>query len=404
MKQQRPMAGSGAKRAIAVLLALCLFGAAGCGKKPEPNGSGSSAPQPTVSAPDDASIPTEESTGAAADTTAAAEGTTGTAGMQTTAARGTKTTPGKQTKTTASTPATTAGTKKPSVRLSDKKTGSLGCGFYCVNMDDYGFDTKWRALAESDYVNTIFYSGTKWLPELKECNVKTWYGIHGIYEKVRTGASGWQENFDEVWQEICDTGCADAVLGWYLDEPMNMSAVKELSKYARKYGKRFFVCYTGQATDPTVFGGYIDENSHINKDNVQYLTDIAVDHYWEVKGNENTYVKLYASIHKSMPADCRVWYIPNTMTDKDLVEKSKAEQKAQGKIRIEHIRYMLEWLEKEPVKNRGGIIFFAYDFDSQDEGRYGLWNFNQHADNAWNDVLAETIRVGRDICAGKYDR
>ena len=84
MKQQRPMAGSGAKRAIAALLALCLFGAAGCGKKPEPNGSGSSAPQPTVSAPDDASIPTEESTGAAADTTAAAEGTTGTAGMQTT--------------------------------------------------------------------------------------------------------------------------------------------------------------------------------------------------------------------------------------------------------------------------------------------------------------------------------
>ena len=53
---------------------------------------------------------------------------------------------------------TTKRTTKPTVATtvrrqpldSDKKTSSVGSGFYCVNFDKYGFDTKWQELAKSE--------------------------------------------------------------------------------------------------------------------------------------------------------------------------------------------------------------------------------------------------------------
>ena len=66
------------------------------------------------------------------------------------------------------------------------------------------------------------------------------------------------------------------MLGWYIDRPDNMPAVKELSRYAQKYGKRFFICFTVAATNGEVYGGYQGAEHTISKDTMQYLTDIAV--------------------------------------------------------------------------------------------------------------------------------
>ena len=302
-------------------------------------------------------------------------------------------------------PAVTTTTRRASLP-SDAKVGSVGSGFYCVNFDKYGFDTKWRNLAQSDYVNTMFCDSTKFLAELKDYNVKVWCGVHDIYTKVVNNTAGWKDNFDQRYQEIKDSGHEDAVLGWYIDEPDNMPAVKELSRYAQKYGKRFFICFTVMATNGEVYGGYQGPEHTISKDTMQYLTDIAVDHYWDVdEGNNKVgYEKLYKSLHNAMPDDCKVWYIPNTFAGWGIVDKSSTEIQAEAKKRIRHIQYMYECLKAEPVENRGGILFFSYDFNSSAEKLYGLWNINDKTNGAWNNVMNEAIRVGREICTGKISR
>ena len=303
-------------------------------------------------------------------------------------------------------PAVTTTTTRRASLPSDAKVGSVGSGFYCVNFDKYGFDTKWRNLAQSDYVNTMFCDSTKFLAELEEYNVKVWYGVHDIYTKVVNNTAGWKDSFDQRYQEIKDSGHEDVVLGWYIDEPDNMPAVKELSRYAQKYGKRFFICFTVAATNGEVYGGYQGPEHTISKDNMQYLTDIAVDHYWDVdEGNNKAgYEKLYKSLHNAMPDDCKVWYIPNTFAGWGIVDKSSTEIQAEAKKRIRHIQYMYECLKAEPVENRGGILFFSYDFDSSAEKLYGLWNINEKTNGAWNNVMNEAIRVGREICTGKISR
>ena len=336
-------------------------------------------------------------TSAEGETTMPTENAATTSGKKTTVRQTTTTK-----KTTTTKAAVTTTTRRASLP-SDAKVGSVGSGFYCVNFDKYGFDTKWKDLAQSDYVNTMFCDSTKFLAELKEYNVKVWCGVHDIYTKVVNNTAGWKDSFDELYQEIKDSGHEDAVLGWYIDEPDNMPAVKELSRYAQKYGKRFFICFTVAATNGEVYGGYQGAEHTISKDTMQYLTDIAVDHYWDVdEGNNKAgYQKLYKSLHNAMPDDCKVWYIPNTFAGWSIVDKRSAEIQAAAKIRIRHIQYMYECLKAEPVKNRGGILFFAYDFNSSAEKLYGLWNINEKTNGAWNSVMNEAIRVGREICTGK---
>ncbi|MBQ8751508.1 MAG: hypothetical protein IJZ13_00200 [Clostridia bacterium] len=392
-----------------VLLMVLICGIAGCTGDPAPESKEES------SETADTTTTTAESTTTSSETadttTTVTESTTGASEATTTAPTTagttkatTKATTQTTTKVTTQAPTTTTTTKRQPL-LSDNKVSDIGSGFYCVNFDKYGFDTKWKELAQSDYVNTVFCDSTKFLRDLTDYNCKVWVGVHDIYNKVVAGTAGWQDSFDSKYQSIKDSGYEDTVLGWYLDEPGNMAAVKELSRYAEQaYGKRFFVCYTVQATDYTVYGGYNDYNSHINKDNVRYLTDIAVDHYWEVTdANKAGYEKLYGTLHEMMPEDCKVWYIPNTFAGWTIVDKTDAEIAEAARIRVEHIQYMYEWLKKEPEENRGGILFFSYDFNSSAEELYGLWNINDLTGGKWNNVLAECIRVGREICTGKLD-
>ena len=385
-----------------VLIMMLIGGMAGCATEPAEE---STAPASDLS---DGAVTT--ATSAAESTADDAKSTTAVSVVQTTAdTAGTK--PAQTTATVKkSAGTTTKRTTKPTAATtvrrqplaSDKKTSSVGSGFYCVNFDKYGFDTKWQELAKSDYVNTVFCDSLKFLRDLTDYNCRVWVSAHDIYDKVAAGTAGWQESFDNKYAAIRDSGYEKTVLGWYLDEPSNMAAVKELTRYAQKFGKRFFICFTVQATDYTVYGGYVDNNSHISKDNVQYLTDIAVDHYWEItESNKKGYEKLYGTLHKMMPENCRVWYIPNTFAGWTLVDKSDAEIAKAAEIRIEHIRYMYEWLKKEPEKNRGGLMFFSYDFNSSAEELYGLWNINSLTKGKWNNVLEECIRVGREICTDK---
>lgn len=389
-------------------LAMVLIGGiAGCSGTQEP----ASSEEPVSEVTDAVS---SEATGTT-DTTNTTETTQSTVGNETSAeatvssATTTKSTTTATKKSTTTTtkqstaaPITTTTTKRQNL-LSDAKVSDVGCGFYCVTFDKYGFDLKWQELAQSDYVNVVFCNSTKFLRDLTDYNCKVWWGVHDIYNKVVTNTAGWQESFDNIYKDIQESGYEDTVLGWYLDEPGNMAAVKELSRYAKqKYGKRFFVCYTVQATDYEVYGGYKDDNSHINKDNVRYLTDIAVDHYWEVTdANKAGYEKLYGTLHEMMPEDCKVWYIPNTFAGWTIVDKSDAEIQAAAEIRIKHTQYMYEWLMKEPEANRGGLLYFAYDFNSSAEELYGLWNINDLTGNKWKNVLAECIRIGREICTDK---
>ncbi len=384
-----------------VLIMMLIGGMAGCVTEPAEESA------PPASDMSDGAASTAAS--AAKSTADDAKSTTAVSDVQTTATTaGTK--PAQTTTVKKPAGTTTKRTTKPTsattVRRqpldSDKKTSSIGSGFYCVNFDKYGFDTKWQELAKSDYVNTVFCDGLKFLRDLTDYNCRVWVSAHDIYDKVAAGTAGWQESFDNKYAAIRDSGYEKTVLGWYLDEPSNMAAVKELTRYAQKFGKRFFICFTVQATDYTVYGGYVDNNSHISKDNVQYLTDIAVDHYWEItESNKKGYEKLYGTLHKMMPENCRVWYIPNTFAGWTLVDKSDAEIAKEAEIRIEHIRYMYERLKKEPEKNRGGLMFFSYDFNSSAEELYGLWNINSLTKGKWNNVLEECIRVGREICTDK---
>lgn len=387
------------RKTVCLFSVMCLlFGVVGCQKATDPTDS-------SLSEPLDSSFSETNSEATVTEDISLSEVSTSTPDKaNTTTAKKNPTAAQKTTARKTSAPAkTTQAADGP--MLSDKKVSNVGCGFYCVNMDKYGFDTKWKKLAQSDYTNIMFCEQVKFLPELKACNVKVWWGVYPIYEKVRDGIESWQQSFDQLWKEIQDTGCADAVLGWYLDEPSDMAAVKELTKYAKeKYGKRFFICYTGQATDYNVYGGYIGPNSHINKDNVQYLTDIAVDHYWDVKEHEDSYKKLYKKLHEVKPKGCKMWYVGYTSASWELKDASASVKKETAEERIEHIRYMYDCLMKEPKECRGGLLYFAYDYNSAAEKLYGLWNFNELTNDAWKNVMAETIRIGREICTGNMSK
>lgn len=307
--------------------------------------------------------------------------------------------------TTESTTTTTRPTTKPK-GIWDKKTSEIGFGFYGVNFDKYGFDTKWKDLVKTDYVNTVFCDNPKSFPELKAYNCRVWVSVGEIYNKVRAGSAGWQEEFDELYQAIKDSGCEDIFLGWYIDEPNHMSAVKEITKYAyENYGKRFFICFMVNTVDPSLYGGFQGEDRHISKDTVQYITDIAADAYGEVNSAQGKrgYEKLFDALHKYMRPDAKVWYIPCTFTRYDILEQSSAEVNRRAQHCIDHTDYMYEFLENEPVENRGGIMAFAYDFDSPAEEIYSLWNVNNLMNNAWKKVMDNCISIGREICSGELD-
>lgn len=263
---------------------------------------------------------------------------------------------------------------------------------------------EWSKQVRSDYVNTVFVWSAAELTGLREYNVKAWMYVNDIFTMVRNNDPGWQTAFDALWQTFVDSGNVDSLLGWYLDEPTDMAAMKAITEYAYKtYHKRFLICFMVNTAVPDVYGGYQGDNSHLNKDNTQYLTDIAVDLYWEVQGNESFYKRVFEGLHKVMNPDAKVWYIPATFSYYDILNLTDKEIRKRGENSVRHLQFMYKFLQNEPLKNRGGLLVFAYNFDSPWEQIYSLYNINEKTNGKWDFVMGECIDIGQEICRGEWD-
>ena len=411
-------------RGLCVILALVLLCAiCGCAPTEPDNGGTTTKSTTTTGSVGDATDPTGESTDPSADATDPSGDATDPSGDvtdpstentstttvgasstkptdQTTTSKATtaatKTTASSKTagSTSATTKVTTTTTKKQATSVWDLKSHDVGFGYY-------GGPSTIEEL-RSLHVNTAFCDSPQSLKTFASANVKVWYGVYNIYKLILDGYDWWQQAFDSLWKHIQDTGHADTVLGWYLDEPSDMQAIKAITKHAyENYGKRFLICFMVNTVNPDVWGGFQGENRHISKDSVQYLTDIALDLYWGVKGNEKMYETLYDTLHEMMRPDAKVWYIPTTHTGYGIVDLTDAEIKAAGEAKIEHLRYMYDWLLSEPPEHRGGLLVFANEFDSPYEGIFGLHYVNEKTGGKWQFVKDECIRIGKEICTNK---
>lgn len=291
---------------------------------------------------------------------------------------------------------TTTTTKKgSSSALSKLKTSDIGFGYYGLYPDSLELDTSGTAMIQSDYVNTIIAGADSYTLKLcKEHNTRVWCSVYSIYEKAANGVLGWQDDFDQLVKEAKATGAYDALLGWYLDEPIDQDAVKAISQYAQKYGKRFFVCYTVSTVAPQIYSDGVREP--VTADQAQYLTDIAFDMYW---GDQARFQAVLDSMKKRVARDdVYIWFIPGCYGDKSLASDPAAAAAEVGKW-VDQLNMLYGMLRDE--KKPGGLMCFVYKFDSSVENLYGLKEINRGTNGAWNDILAEQIRIGREICTGK---
>ena len=281
--------------------------------------------------------------------------------------------------------------------LSQRKTSDIGFGYYGLAPDRLMLDPSGNTIIQGDYVNTIIGEADAYtLQFCKKNNTRVWYSVHTLYDMVANGYAGWEEQFDQIVETAKASGAYDALLGWYLDEPVDQEAVKTLSKYAKeKYGKRFFVCYTVSTVAPQIYSDGIREP--VTADQAQYLTDIAFDMYW---GDQARFDAVLASMKERVARDdVYIWFIPGCYGDRSLAsDPTAAAAEVDGWV---DQLYMLYDMLKEEEKP-GGLMCFAYNFnpDPSVESLYGLKQINEGTDGAWNPLLSEQIKVGREICTG----
>ncbi len=350
----------------------------------------------------DASTQTAPSTAASAESTGEATATAGeqTSGTTTagSSAQTTRATTTQKTTTTTTAKATTTTTKDNASALSQRKTSSIGFGYYGLAPDRLELDISGNTIIQGDYVNTIIADADAYtLNFCKQNNTRVWASVHLIYDKIANGVTGWEADFDKMVETAKASGAYDALLGWYLDEPVDQEAVKTLSKYAKEhYDKRFFVCYTVSTVAPQIYSDGIREP--VTKDQAQYLTDIAFDMYW---GDQARFQAVLDSMKERVDRDdVYIWFIPGCYGNKDLAsDPAAAAAELDGWIEQLHMLYDMLKAEKKP----GGLMCFAYDFnpDASVENLYGLKQINEGTDGAWNELLAEQIKIGREICTGK---
>lgn len=392
----KPFGGSCWRRAGGAAFCFLLASAlllTGCGRGQAPidaasgqttGGGGSTSTTPSSAA-------STESTGDTAGSTG--EQTSGTA----TAGQSAQVTTKKPT-TTATTKNAATTTKNNASALSKRKTSSIGFGYYGLEPDRLELDVSGNTIIQGDYVNTIIADADPYtLNFCKQNNTRVWASVHTIYDKIANGVVGWEADFDKMVETAKSSGAYDALLGWYLDEPVDQEAVKTLSKYAKEhYDKRFFVCYTVSTVAPQIYSDGIREP--VTKDQAQYLTDIAFDMYW---GDQARFQAVLDSMKERVDRDdVYIWFIPGCYGNKDLASNpTAAAAELDGWIDQLHMLYGMLKAEKKP----GGLMCFAYNFnpDAAVENLYGLKQINEGTDGAWNALLAEQIKVGREICTGK---
>ena len=317
-------------------------------------------------------------------------------GSATAADQSTQTTKSQTAATTTETTTTT--TKGNTTSLAKRKISSIGFGYYGLAPDRLELDISGSTIIQGDYVNTIIANADAYtLNFCKENNTRVWASVHPIYNKIANGVVGWEADFDKMVETAKASGAYDALLGWYLDEPVDQEAVKTLSKYAKEhYGKRFFVCYTVSTVAPQIYTDGI--RKPVTKDQAQYLTDIAFDMYWGDRAR-------FQAVLDSMKArvdrdDVYIWFVPGCYGNKELASDAAAAAKElDGWIDQLHMLYDMLKAEKKP----GGLMCFAYNFnpDASVENLYGLKQINEGTGGAWNKLLAEQIKIGREICTGK---
>lgn len=282
--------------------------------------------------------------------------------------------------------------------LSALKTSDVGFGYYGLTPDEFGKDTSENTFIQSDFVNTIFGNTDEYtLNFCKENNTRVWVSVHSLYDKIVNNVSGWQDDFDAMVDQAIESGAYESVLGWYLDEPIDNNAVKTLSKYAKDhYGKRFFVCFAVSSVAHSVYNDGVRQE--ITPDQAQYLTDVAFDMYWGSTQQYETVInRMRACINRN---DVYVWYIADCFGSKSLQTNSAS---AAGEVsgKIAHINLMYDFLKQETKP--GGLLCFAYDFDPdpESENLCGMKQINAGTSGTWDPLLAEQIRIGREICTGQ---
>jgi len=293
------------------------------------------------------------------------------------------------------------------VDVSGKKISDIGFGFYHLGPDSLGLSNNGEMMMASDYVNTIISS--PWvLPMAAKYKVRVWIDVRHIYDTiVRLASMGadstaWHTTFDNIEKSVIDSGYEKSCLGWYIDEPTDMEAVKIISKYAQKYGRRFFVMFMVNTVSPRSYEGFKQEKNHTNRDYTQYLTDVGFDCYWGVKSNRTFFDNIIADMHATCPEDAYVWYVPNTYASKSAANSSRADLLEGAKFRIDDLNEMYALLKAE--KKPGGLLCFSYDFDDDGEYIMGINVLNKKTNNGWKTLLDECVKIGREICSGKMGK
>lgn len=290
-----------------------------------------------------------------------------------------------------------------------KKNSDIGFGFYGARLSSHTAYADTAEMLKNGTANTFFAQEEYSLKQLTLNGGGAWVGVYSIYSDASEAetdedTAAWQAKFDTLVSNLKATGYYGAVDGWYLDEPTDHEAVLAVSKYAQKYGKRFFVCYLAASVAPdnkTINPNGIYDSVGINEENTKYVTDIAYDLYWTPSEMRELYESINASMHSLLGVNTpKIWYIAYTAFYSDVFDLTDQELAEDCQKRIADMNVMYDFLKSE--KNKGGLLCYSYDNNSS-TAQYGLYNVNQVTNGAYNALFERIGEIGKEICSGTLD-
>lgn len=221
------------------------------------------------------------------------------------------------------------------------------------------------------------------------------------FKPVTVYREGWRERLETLADNIRKSGCYDAFLGMYMDEPllwnMPLEMLREITKAFQEIcpGKRVFICFSVAGVAPEVWT--INDVQPITPDAGRYITDVAFDMYHPFDG---TYDRITREMRERMGdrADLRYWFVPCTMN-------YRGDKNAEHCIR--HLRGCGELLRQMPPDQRGGLMCYTYHTfpaDVEDLGNIGLdILLDPNGDMYWPQLGDEIESIGQAIARGDWD-
>lgn len=247
---------------------------------------------------------------------------------------------------------------------SEDKTSEIGFGMYGVGPDG-GWTTTFDDFIQTDWYNTTIASPADLIEGLqkgKEHNTQIFVNVGGslwrYYGRTAKLIERWQEELDKIIRTAKDSGCYEALAGFYMDEPLLCGVTHEellkATKYMREatnFEKRVFVCFAVPGVAPDSWN-YDCPSPPIVPETGKYITDAAYDIYgvWDDSKRQTM-----ETLTKEMKArlgnrdDVRIWYIPPVMNHGG----THTEQNS-----IDFLNGVLELLKRE--ENPGGIMGYSY--------------------------------------------